>query len=83
MSVIEVKRKKGETFEALFRRCTRRIQQSGKQLDLRSGRFFTRTPKKNKLHDSAIRSIVKGGRREYLLKTGKAREEDFRPVKRR
>lgn len=83
MSDIEVKRKKGESFEALFRRFTRRIQQSGKPLNVRSGRFFAKTPSKNKLHESAVRRLEMGERREYMLKTGKIREEDLRAAKKR
>lgn len=83
MSDIEVKRKKGESFEALFRRFTRRLQQSGKPLDVRAGRFFATTPNKNKIHESAIRRLEMGERREYLLKTGKIREEDLRTTKKR
>ncbi|MFZ2681883.1 MAG: hypothetical protein WAZ14_02215 [Patescibacteria group bacterium] len=83
MSDIEIKRKKGESFEALFRRFTRRIQQSGKPLNVRAGRFFARKPKKNKLHESAVRRLEMGERREYMLKTGRIREEDLRNTKRR
>lgn len=81
-SHINVKRKKGESFDALLRRFTRRMQQSGKQLDVRANRFWVKTPKKNKVHDSAIRSMVKGAQRVYLLKTGKVTEEDLRGKKR-
>lgn len=78
MSSIEVKRKKGESFEALFRRFSRRLQQSGKVLEVRGHRFFERTPNKNKVRDSALRRLEMGARREYLLKTGKVKEEDLR-----
>lgn len=81
MSYIEIKRKKGESFEALFRRFSRRVQQSGKSLDVRASRFFAKSPNKNKVHDSAIRRLEMGERREYLLKTGKVREEDLRAAR--
>lgn len=83
MSTIEVKRKKGESFEAFFRRAQARLRQSGKQQEIRSGRFFVPAPNKNKQRDSALRRLTKGARREYLLKTGKAKEEDFRKKTRR
>ncbi len=83
MSDIEIKRKKGESFEAVFRRFSRRIQQSGKALDVRAGRFFSKKANKNRVHDSAIRRIEMGERREYLLKTGKVKEEDLRQQKKR
>lgn len=78
MSEIEIKRKKGESFEALFRRFSRRVQQSGKSLNVRAARFFAKQPNKNKVHDSALRRLDMGARREFLLKTGKLREEDLR-----
>lgn len=83
MSQIEVKRKKGESFDAMFRRFTRRLQQSGKVLDVRSGRFFERKPKKNKMKASALRRLVIGEKREYLLRSGKLKEEDNRRRRRR
>lgn len=78
MSHIEAKRKKGESFEALFRRWSRRVQQSGKVLDLRAGRYFARKPSKTKTHDSALRRLTMGEKREYLLRTGKLKEEERR-----
>lgn len=81
-SHIEAKRKKGESFDALLRRFTRRMQQSGKQLDVKSGRYWIKSPKKNKVHDSAVRKLVKGARRAYMLKTGKVTEEELRAKKR-
>lgn len=83
MSAIEVKRKKGESFEAVFRRFTRRVQQSGKVLTVRSTRFLVKKPKKNRQHDSALRRLEMGAKREYLLKTGKVREEDLKQSRRR
>jgi ribosomal protein S21 len=80
-SSIEVKRKKGESFEAVFRRFSRRLQQSGKVLDVRAGRFFEKAPKKNRVHGSALRRLEMGERREFLLKTGKIKEEDLRAKK--
>lgn len=81
-SHIEAKRKKGESFDALLRRFTRRMQQSGKNLDVKANRFWVKTPKKNRIHDSALRKLVKGARRAYMLKTGKVTEEDLRAKKR-
>ena len=83
MSDIEVKRKKGESFEAVFRRFTRRIQQSGKSLEVRGHRFHAKKANKNRVHDSAIRRMEMGARREYLLKTGKITEEELRVKKKR
>ncbi len=81
MTNIETKRKKGESFEALFRRFSRRVQQSGKALEVRAHRFYVKEPKKNTVHKSAVRRLEMGATREYLLKTGKIREEDLRAKK--
>lgn len=78
MSHIEAKRKKGESFDAMFRRWSRRVQQSGKILDVRGGRYFEKKAKKNKVKESALRRLVIGEKREYLLRTGKLKEEDRR-----
>lgn len=83
MSDIEIKRKKGESFEAAFRRFSRRLQQSGKPLDVRAGRYFARQPNKNKVHKTKLRSKTIGEQREYLLKTGKVTEEELRKPTRR
>ena len=81
-SHIDIKRKKSESFDAMFRRFSRRLQQSGKTLDVKSQRFFARKAKKNKLQESALRRLTKGARREFLLKTGKVTEDDLRKKRR-
>lgn len=78
MSSIEAKRKKGESFEALFRRFSRRVQQSGKNLTVRASRFLAKKPNKNRKRDSALRRLEMGAKREYMLKTGKITEEELR-----
>lgn len=83
MSVIEIKRKKSESFEAMFRRFSRRLQQSGKILTLRAGRYFNKPANKNKQKSSALRRLEKGEKREYLLRTGKLKEDDYRRRRRR
>ena len=83
MSKIDIKRKKGESFEAMFRRYSRRVQQSGKVLTLRGGRFCNKKDSKNKMHESALRRLQMGAKREYLLKSGKLKEEDRRGRRRR
>lgn len=78
--MVDVKRKKGESFESLFRRFGRRLQQSGKQLEVRKIRFYTEKPNKNKMRESALRRKEMGEKREYLMRTGQLVEE---PRKRR
>lgn len=78
LSVAEVKKKKGESFESLMRRFTRRIQDSGRILQARKIRFHDKGKSKNAERTAAIRRTEIGERREYMLKTGKMKEEDFR-----
>ncbi len=78
MSDIYVKRKKGESFEAMFRRWSRRYQKSGKRLTLQSGLFFSKAPAKNKRRASKLRSMKKAEKRDWLLKTGKLVEDKRR-----
>lgn len=75
--MVEVKRKKGESFEALLRRFSRRIQQSGRVLQAKKVRFHQPEKNKNAQRDAALRRQYLSARREYMLKSGKLKEEDF------
>lgn len=79
----EVKRKKGETFESLLRRFNRRLLQSGRILQAKKIRFHAKKQNKNKLRESALRRNTIREEREYMIKTGKLREEDFKKSYRR
>lgn len=68
--MVEVKRKKGESFEGLLRRFSRRLQQSGKVLSARKLRFHEADPNKNALKRSALRRDKIKQKREYLIKIG-------------
>ncbi len=83
MSQINVTKKKGESFESLFRRFTRRVQASGKMLTARDGRFFSRTPNRNKRHGSALRRLEKRENFEYRMRAGKVTEDELRSLRRR
>jgi len=83
MSDIYATKKKGESFESLFRRFTKRVQRSGKILTLRGRRFHEKKPGKNKVHESALRRLAKKDEFEYLIRSGKAKEEDLRGRRRR
>lgn len=76
----EVKRKKGETFESLMRRFSRRIQQSGKLLQAKKIRFYATGKSRNLQKASALRREEIKKKREYLKKVGKLKDEtnDFR-----
>jgi len=81
--IAEVKRKKGESFESLLRRFTRRVQSSGRILQAKKVRFHANTPNKNKVHADALRRIKFRAEREHLLRTGQVTEEELRGPKRR
>ncbi len=75
----DVKRKKGESFESLLRRFSRKVQQSGKLLQARKIRFHAAPKSKNAVHDGALRREYLRAKKEFLIKTGQKTEEDFRP----
>lgn len=79
----EVKKKKGESFESLLRRFSRRIQESGRMIQARKIRFHETGKSKNGEREAALRRNEITEKREYLLKSGKAKEEDFRRKRRR
>ena len=73
--MVEVKRKKGETFDALLRRFQRRFQQSGKNLEMRKRRFHDDGQNRNQRRKSALRRVEKSAEYAYLAKTGQLKEE--------
>lgn len=73
--MVEVKKKKGETFDALLRRFQRRMQQGGIALEARKNRFHEKEANRNKSRESALRRVNKREQYEYLLKTGQLKEE--------
>ena len=76
--MIDVKRKKGESFESLLRRFSRRVQDSGRLIQARKIRYHSAQPSKNAAKASALRREELREKREYLIKSGQATEEDFR-----
>lgn len=73
--MLEVKRKKGETFDSLLRRFQRRMQASGKILQVKKVRFYVKDPNRNKRRESALRRADKRATYEYLAKTGQLKEQ--------
>jgi ribosomal protein S21 len=71
----EVKRKRGETFEGLMRRFSRRIQQSGRLIQAKKIRFHTRAKSRNLQRASALRRAEMKTKVEYLKKIGKMKDE--------
>ena len=74
--MVDVKRRKGESFEGLFRRFTRRVQQSGRLLEARKHRLHAPMQSKNAVHRSALRRKDMREKRDYLMKTGRLVEEE-------
>lgn len=72
--MVNVKRKKGESFESLYRRFSRRVQQSGSMLQMKKTRFHVDAPNKTKVKKSALRRMVARARREYLIRVGQLDE---------
>lgn len=72
----EVKRKKGESFEAFIRRVKRQWQQSGKLLQVKKVQFFTPTRSKNLRRKSTVQRLKMIERVNYLRKIGKLPPEE-------
>ena len=73
--VVDVKRRKGESFESLLRRYSRRLQQSGRAIEARKFRYFATKPTKNKQKASAIRRLEIRAKRDYLSRIGQLVDE--------
>jgi len=74
--MVDVKRKKGESFESLIRKFNKRIQQSGKVLQAKKIRYDKGTENKNLRKKLALRRLKINAEREYMKKVGKLKEED-------
>jgi len=81
--VLEVKRKDGESFESLIRRFTKKTIQSGKILQAKKVRFFTKDKSKREQKDSALRRKNISSRFEHLKRIGKIDEFDAKRGKKR
>ena len=76
--MVEVKRKKGETFESFLRRFNKRLQQSGRLYQVRKIRFFARPKSKTRVREEASKRSEFRAKREYLKRIGKLPEEEPR-----
>ncbi len=80
---IEVKRKKGETFESFVRRFNRRLMQSGTFLQFKKNIYFKKDANKNKQKSETLSRKVYREKKEYLKKIGRLPEEpQKKPVRR-
>jgi len=74
--VSEVKRKKGESFEAFIRRVKKRWLQSGKLLQARKIKFFEPKKSKNMVRKRTVKRNQMISKTNYLRKIGKLPEEE-------
>jgi len=75
--VTEVKRKEGESFESLLRRFNSRMQMSGRMLQAKKVRFLKKAPNRTKKKAAALKRQSIKEKINYLLKSGKIKEEDL------
>lgn len=73
--MVEVKRKKGETFESFIRRFNKRIMQSGILLQFKKIRFLQDKQSRNMNRTSSLTRKKNRETKEYLRKIGRLPEE--------
>ncbi len=71
----EVRKRKGESFESLLRRFSRRVMQSGRILQAKKIRFHQSPKTRREVRESALHRLRTKEKREYLIKTGLLKEE--------
>ena len=76
--MVQFKRKKGESFEAFLRRFNKRLQQSGKLMEARHGRYVKKDKNKTQKKKSALIGLELKSKKEYLRKIGKLKEDSFK-----
>lgn len=74
--MVEVKRKKGETFESMLRRFNKRILQSKKIITVKEKQFKREGISRNLRRKKAVTRLGLASKKEYLRKTGKLKEEE-------
>lgn len=72
----ELKRKKGESFEAFIRRTKRQWQTSGIMLEARKVQFFVPKKSKNVQKKQSVAYAQKLSKQAYLEKIGRLPVED-------
>lgn len=72
---IEVKRKKGESFESMVRRFSRRVMQSGVVLEFKKKQFKRRVDSKGRCKKNTLARKEYREKREFLKKLGRLPEE--------
>lgn len=72
--VIELKRRRGESFEAFMRRFQNRLRMSGKLIQAKKVRFHDKEQSRNERRKSALERYRRRTRLAYLVKAGKVKE---------
>lgn len=67
---VDAKRRKGETFESLFRRFSRRVQLSGTVTQAKRDRFLKERPNKTLKKKQALRRVKIAKTLHHLKRTG-------------
>ena len=81
--MVDIKRKKGETFESMLRRFSKRLMQSKKLLMVKKQQYVQTEESRNMRRKNTLERLKRGKQKEYLRKTGKLKEEELYPRKRK
>lgn len=73
--MMEIKRKRGETFESFLRRFNKRVMQAGVLLQFKKVRFHKKDQSKNLRRKNALVRKERAEERAFLEKTGRLVEE--------
>ena len=76
--VVEAKRKKGETFESLYRRFGKRLQQSGNLFLARKLRYKERNQSRNEVKKITLFKRNQRAKTKQLIRSGKVKDEPER-----
>ena len=76
--MVDVKRKKGESFEAMYRRFSKRMQQTKTILEAKSRQHVAPKKSRTAKKTSALVSLQLRAKKEWLRKIGKLEEEPKR-----
>ena len=74
--MVEVKRKKGETFESMLRRFNKAILKSGKILHAKKKRYKEKEKSRNLVKENTLVRLQMRMKREYLKKIGRLDETE-------
>lgn len=69
--MIDVKRRKGESFESLMRRFRKQMQMSGTVLQVKKTQFRRKRKSDNLVRASTLLGLKRKSKIEFLQKTGK------------